>query len=99
VVMMLNESVASCLCFGAADCAEVSDTLQDDWDTDKWPLGHVPLMLHNLIRQYLPEGAAGKTVCKDELKKIVWENTMKPYTLKDKFDGFWSSSTPIVVMC
>jgi hypothetical protein len=40
--MRLNESAASCLLFGAADCAEVSDTLQDDWDTVEWPLRHVP---------------------------------------------------------
>jgi hypothetical protein len=29
---LTNESVASCLLLGAADCAKVSDALQDNWD-------------------------------------------------------------------
>jgi hypothetical protein len=39
-----------------------------------------------LVYGYVPEGAAGKTVLKDELKKIVWGDSMKPFTLKDKFN-------------
>jgi hypothetical protein len=43
-------------------------------------------MLNNLITRYVPEGAAGKTVLEDELKKITWDDSMQPYTLKDKFN-------------
>ena len=66
LAMKLNESAASCLLFGAADCTEVSDALQDNWDEYEWPLGHVPQMLNNLLVRYVPEGAAGKTVLEDE---------------------------------
>jgi hypothetical protein len=60
VAMRLNESAASCLLFGAADCAEISDALQDNWDEYEWPLGHVPQMLNNLLIKYVPRELRAK---------------------------------------
>ena len=86
MAMKLNDSAAGGLLFGAADCAEVSDTMQDDWDVEQWPLGHVPTMMRNIMRRYVPDGAAGKTVLEDELRQIKWADHMQPYVLKDKLN-------------
>ena len=86
LAMRLNEAAASCLLFGAAECSEISDALQDNWDDNEWPLGHTPQMLRNVLIRYVPEGAAGKTVLEDELRKISWDDSMQPYALKDKFN-------------
>ncbi len=78
LAMRLNEEAASCLLFGAAECSEISDALQDNWDDIEWPLGHTPQMLQNVLIRYVPEGAAGKTVLEDELRKINWDDSMQP---------------------
>jgi uncharacterized membrane protein YgcG len=86
LAMRLNEAAASCLLFGVAECPEILDSLQGNWDDYEWPLGHTPQMIRNVLIRYIPEGAAGKTVIEDELKKMNWDDSMQPFALKDKFN-------------